>query len=115
MKIIADYSTSRIWVQQLGKSRSAVNNEIMTKGEKRLISYGDKIHLLYKTNHTYHLDYLTPDYGIDYDKRNTFSLNEEIIPKIPLSIFPLRWDDRNSSLLVFNSPDIVHKDKVNIN
>ncbi|XP_060859894.1 uncharacterized protein F21D5.5-like [Metopolophium dirhodum] len=112
MKIIADYSTSRVWVQQLGNSRSAVNNETMTKGEKRLLSYGDKITLLYKTNHTYHLDFLTPTYGIDYDKNNTLSLNEEIIPKIPLSNSTLLWDDRDDTLLVFNSSNIVHKDKI---
>jgi len=105
---------SRVWIQQLGKSRSAVNNETMTKGEKRLLSYGDKIILLYKTNHTYHLDFLIPTYGIDYDKRNTLSLNEEIIPKISLSNSTLLWDERDDSLLVFNSPNIVHKDKVNI-
>jgi len=115
VKIIADYSTSRVWVQQLGKSRSAVNNETMTKGEKRLLSYGDKITLLYKTNYTYHLDFLTPNYGIDYDKRNTLSLNEEIIPEIPLSNSTLLWDNRDDTLLVFNSPNIIHKDKVNIN
>lgn len=121
MKIIAEYSTSRVWVQQLGTSRSAVNNETMTKGEKRLLSYGDKISLLYKTNHTYHLDFLTPNYGIDYDKRNTLSLNEEIIPEIPeipeipLSNSTLLWDNRDDTLLVFNSPNIIHKDKVNIN
>jgi len=115
VKIIADYSTSRVWVQQLGKSRSAVNNETMTKGEKRLLSYGDKITLLYKTKHIYHLDFLTPTYGIDYDKNKTFSLNEEIKPKIPLSNSTLLWDDRDDTLLVFNSPNIVHKDKVNIN
>jgi len=115
VKIIADYSKSLVWVQQLGKSRSAVNDQTMMKGEKRILNYGDKITLLYKTNHIYHLDFLTPTYGVDYNQRNTFCLNKEIIPKTPPLNPTLIWDDRDGTLFVFNSPNIVHKDKVSIN
>lgn len=115
MKIVADYSKSRVWAQQLGKSRSAINDQTMMKGEKRILNHGDKITLLYKTNHIYHLDFIIPTYGIDYNQRNTFCLNKEIIPKSPISNPTLIWDDRDGTLLVFNSPNIVHKDKVNIN
>jgi len=115
VKIVADYCASQVWVQQLGKSRSAVNDKTMMKGEKRLLNPGDKITLLYKTNHTYHLEFLTPTYGIDYSKRNTICSNKEIILKTPPTNSSLIWDDRDGTLLVFNSSNIVHKDKVNDN
>lgn len=115
VKIVADYSVSRVWVQQLGKSRSAVNDQTMIKGEKRLLNLGDKITLLYKTNHTYHLDFLTPTYGMDYSKNNTICLNKEIIVKTPPSNSTLGWDTRDGTLLVFNSPNIVFTDKVSGN
>lgn len=114
MKFIADYSTGQICVQQLGKSRSAVNKQPMVKGEKRLLNYGDKVALLYKSNHTYHFDSVSLSYGIDNNKKNSYCTNKEIIPKIPLSHSTCMWVNRGT-LLVFNSKNIVHKDKVNIN
>uniref|UniRef100_A0A2S2PS51 Bifunctional polynucleotide phosphatase/kinase n=1 Tax=Schizaphis graminum TaxID=13262 RepID=A0A2S2PS51_SCHGA len=112
MKFIADYSTGQICVQQLGKSRSAVNNQSMSKGEKRLLRHGDKVALLYKSSHTYRFDFLTPSYGIDYYKKNTYCINKGIISKIPLLNSTTVWDTRDGSLLVFNSTNIVHKDKI---
>ncbi|XP_050063519.1 uncharacterized protein F21D5.5-like isoform X2 [Aphis gossypii] len=111
MKFIADYSTGQICVQQLGKSRSAVNKQPMVKGEKRLLNYGDKVALLYKSNHTYHFDSVSLSYGIDNNKKNSYCTNKEIIPKIPLSHSTCMWVNRGT-LLVFNSKNIVHKDKI---
>jgi bifunctional polynucleotide phosphatase/kinase len=115
VKFIANYSTGQICVQQLGKSRSAVNNQSMLKGEKRLLRHGDKVALLYKSSHTYRFDFLTSSYGIDYNNNNSYCINKEIIPKIPLLNSTTAWDTRDGTLLVFNSTNIVHKDKVNIN
>uniref|UniRef100_A0A2H8TJF9 Bifunctional polynucleotide phosphatase/kinase n=2 Tax=Melanaphis sacchari TaxID=742174 RepID=A0A2H8TJF9_9HEMI len=112
MKFVADYSTGKICVQQLGKSRSAINNQSMSKGEKRLLNHGDKVALLYKSNHTYHFDFLTLSYNIDYNKNNFFCINKAITPKILLSNSTSMWDIIDGTLLVFNSTNIVHKDKI---
>jgi len=116
VKFVADYSTARVLVEQLGSNRSAVNNESMIKGEKRLLNHGDKVSLLFNSNFTYHLDFVTPPtYGVDSNKRTTNSLDKEISPKKPRSDSTPKWETRDGTLLVYNSSNIVHKDKVNVN
>lgn len=86
MKFVADYSTARVLVEQLGSNKSAINNESMIKGEKRLLIHGDKVALLFNSNYTYHLDFFTPPtYGVDSNKRATNCLYKEISPKKPRS------------------------------
>ncbi|CAH1736188.1 unnamed protein product [Aphis gossypii] len=113
MKFVADYSTARVLVEQLGGNKSAVNNESMIKGEKRLLNHGDKVALLFNSNYTYHLDFVTPPtYGVDSNKRTTNCLDKEILHKKPRSSSTPKWDCINDSLMVYNNPNIVHKDKV---
>jgi len=86
VKFVADYSTARVLVEQLGNNRSAVNNQSMIKGEKRLLNHGDKVSLLFNSNHSYHLNFVTPPtYGVDSNKRTTHFLGKEISPKKPRS------------------------------
>jgi len=116
VKFVADYSTARVLVEQLGSNRSAVNNESMIKGEKRLLNHGDKVSLLFNSSFTYHLDFVTPPtYGVDSNKRTTNCLDREISPKKPRSDSTTKWETRDGTLLVYNSSNIVHKDKVNVN
>lgn len=113
MKFIADYSTARVVVEQIGSNRSAVNNESMIKGEKRLLYHGDQVSLLFNSNFTYHLDFITPPtYGVDSNKRTTNCLEKEISPKKPRSDSTSKWETRDGTLLVYNSLNVCHKDKI---
>ncbi|XP_022180133.1 uncharacterized protein F21D5.5-like [Myzus persicae] len=132
MKFVADYSTARVLVEQLGSNKSAVNDESMIKGEKRLLIHGDKVALLFNSNYTYHLDFVTPPtYGVDSNKRTTNCLDkeisskkprsdsiskwetrDEILPKKPRSDSTSKWETRDGTLLVYTSSNIVHKDKI---
>ncbi|XP_025191378.1 uncharacterized protein F21D5.5-like [Melanaphis sacchari] len=113
MKFIADYSTARVLVEQLGSNKSAVNNESMIKGEKRLLNHGDKVALLFNSNYTYRLDFVTPpSYGVDSNKRTTNYLDKEIYNKKPRSDSTSIWEYKNDSMMLYNSSNIVHKEKI---
>lgn len=115
MKFVADYSTGRVFVEQLGTYSSAVNNVSMMIGEKRLLNHEDIIALLYENKYTYHLDFFTPNYCVDSNKKTTNCLNNEISPEIPRSDSTDEWETRDGTLLVYKSSNIVHNNKVNVN
>ncbi|XP_060852447.1 LOW QUALITY PROTEIN: uncharacterized protein F21D5.5-like [Rhopalosiphum padi] len=113
MKFVADYSTARVLVEQLGSNKSAVNDESMIKGEKRLLIHGDKVALLFKSNYTYHLDFVTPPtYGVESKKKDTNCLDKEMSHKKSRSDSTPQWECKNSSIMVYNSSNIFHKDKI---
>lgn len=114
MKFEADYSMGRVLVEQLGSNKSAVNGESMIKGEKRLLYHGDNVSLLFNSNHTYRLDFVSPpNYGIKSNKRTTTSLDQDISYKKYRSDSSAKWETRDGTLLVYNSSNIVPKNKVN--
>lgn len=114
MKFEADYSMGRVLVEQLGSNKSAVKGESMIKGEKRLIYHGDNVSLLFNSKHTYRLDFVSsPNYGIKSNKRPTVSVDQDISYKKHRSGSPGKWEVRDGTLLVYNSSNIVHKNKVN--
>lgn len=111
MKFEADYSMARVLIEQLGCNKSAVNDESMIKGEKRLLYHGDKVSLLFKSNYTYRLNFLSPSI-IESNKRRNSCPNKNISPKkLRLNDIP-KWETIDGSLMVYNSPNLVHKDKV---
>jgi len=114
VRFVADYSTNRVLVEQLGNYSSGVNDESMVKGEKRLLNIGDKVSLLYKTNFIYRLDFEdSPTYKLDSRKRTNSIINKEITCKRHCS--DSRWDTIKRTLLVYNSSHVIHKNKVNVN
>lgn len=114
MKFEADYSMNRVLVEQLGSNKSAVKGESMIKGEKRLLYHGDTVSLLFNSNHIYRLDFVSPpNYGIESNKRPTTSSDQDISYKKHRSDSTSNWETRDGTLLVYNSSNIVHKNKVN--
>lgn len=114
MKFEADYSMGRVLVEQLGSNKSAVKGESMIKGEKRLLYHGDNVSLLFNSNYTYRLDFVSPpNYGVKSNKRPTISLDQDISYKKYRSDSSTKWETRDGTLLVYNSSNIVHKNKVN--
>jgi len=114
VKFEADYSVGRVLVEQLGSNKSAVNEESMIKGEKRLLCHGDTVSLLYNSNHTYRLDFVSfPNYGVESNKRPTTSADQYILPKKPRTNLIEKWETVDDTLLVYNSSNLVHKNKVN--
>ncbi|VVC40863.1 Hypothetical protein CINCED_3A022676 [Cinara cedri] len=110
VKFEADYSVGHVLVEQLGNNKSAINNQSMIKGEKRILYHGDKVSLLFNSNYTYILNFITtPSYGVSPNKRPTENLNQKIACK---KIRPCenKWEKWNS-LMVYNSQDLVHKEK----
>lgn len=115
MKFEADYSMGHVLVEQLGNNKSAVNNESMIKGEKRILYHGDKVSLLFNSNYIYRLSFITtPSYGIAPNKRPTECLNQDILRKKLRSNHDAKWERWDNSLLVYNSKELVHKEKVNL-
>lgn len=115
MKFEADYSMGQVLVEQIGCNKSAINGQSMVKGEKRILHHGDKISLLFKDdNYNYHLNFKCkyPNYGIKSNKRPSNCSNQEISPKRPHANLTAKWEKRDNSLLVFNSANLVHRDKV---
>jgi len=109
----ADYSNARVVIEQLGSNKSAVNGESMIKGEKRILYNGDKVSLLYKSDYTYCLNFeSTPSYGIESNKRTTNSLEQYSSPKKRRQDLIAKWEIRDDSLLVYNSSNLIHKNKV---
>lgn len=105
----------RVLVEQIGNNKSAVNNESMIKGEKRLLYHGDKVSLLFKSDYTFRLDFITsPSYGVAVasNKRPTGQSIEDILPKKPRPEHKEKWQTRDGTLLVYNSSNLNHKDKV---
>lgn len=111
MKFEADYSMARVLIEQLGCNKSAVNGESMIKGEKRLLYHGDKVSLLYKSNYTYRLNFLSPPI-VESNKRRMSCENNDTSPKKLRLNNIQEWQTIDSSLMVYNSPNLVHKDKV---
>lgn len=111
MRFEADYSMSRVFIEQLGSNKSAVNDESMIKGEKRLLYHGDKVSLLFNSNYTYRLNFLSPP-GSETNKRLTNYSNQDISPKKPRLNLTTKWETRDGSLLIYNSSNLVHKKKV---
>lgn len=115
MKFEADYSMGHVIVEQLGNNKSAINNESMIKGEKRILYHGDKVSLLFNSNYTYRLSFITtPSYGIAPNKRPTECLNQDILRKKLRSNLEAKWERWDNSLLVYNSKELIHKEKVNL-
>lgn len=115
MKFEADYSKGHVIVEQLGNNKSAVNNESMIKGEKRILYHGDYVSLLFNSNYTYRLKFLTPpSYGVAPNKRPTECMNQEILCKKIRLNGDAKWEKWDGSLLVYNSQELVHKEKVNL-
>lgn len=115
MKFEADYAMGRVLVEQLGSNKSAVNKESMIKGEKRLLYHGDIVSLLFGTNYTFRLNFLAPpSYGAMSKKRPNNCLEEKIITKKFCPTILPKWETRDGTLLVYNSLNLDHKDKVNL-
>ncbi|XP_050422103.1 uncharacterized protein F21D5.5 [Adelges cooleyi] len=115
VKFEADYSMGRVVVEQLGNNKSAVNEESMLKGEKRLISHGDKVSLLFNSDYCYQLEFIPPpNYGLfDAKKRISEYSENSISPKKRRTAAATeKWETRDGTLLVYNSDDLVHKSKV---
>lgn len=86
----------------------------MIKGEKRLLYHGDKVSLLFNSDYTFYLNFeFTPSYGVESNKRSTNSLDQDISPKKPRSDVTAKWETRDGTLLVYNSSNLVHRNKVN--
>lgn len=86
----------------------------MIRGEKRLLYHGDKVSLLFNSDYTFCLNFeLTPSYGVESNKRSTNSLDLDISPKKPRSDLTAKWETRDGTLLVYNSSNLVHRNKVN--
>lgn len=115
MKFEADYSMGRVLVEQVGSNKSAINEESMIKGEKRVLHHGDKVSLLYNSNYTFRLDFVPPhSYGLESSKkRSASSFDQDVSPKKPRSATPSSWETKDGTLLVFNSSNLIHKHKVN--
>lgn len=103
----------RVLVEQMGINKSAINKESMIQGEKRLLYHGDKVSLLYDSDYTFRLNFVTPpSYGVISKKRPTNCLDDNILTKksrLNLS----KWEIHDGTLLIYNSYDLVHKNKVN--
>lgn len=101
-------------VEQVGSNKSAINGESMIKGEKRLMYHGDKVSLLFNRDYSYCLNFeSSPSYGVESNKRSTNALEQDISPKKPRSDLTAQWETRDGTLLVYNSSNLVHKNKVN--
>lgn len=115
VKFVADYSMGRVLVEQIGSNKSAVNDDSMIKGEKRLLYHGDKVSLLFKSNYTFRLDFITsPSYGVATasNKRPTGQSNEDTSPKKSRPEDKEKWQTWDGTLLVYNSLNLNHNDKV---
>lgn len=105
---------SRVFVEQLGYNKSAVNEESMIKGEKRFLYHGDTVSLLFHSEHTYRLDFVSPlSYGVESRKRPITLSDQHIVSKKPCMGLTENWETRDGTLLVYNSSNLVHKNKVN--
>jgi len=113
MKFEADYSMGRVLVEQLGCNMSAVNEESMIKGEKRLLCHGDTVSLLFNSEYTYRLDFVSPpNYGVESGKRPITLSDQHILSKKPRTGLSEKWETRDGTLLVYNSLNLVHKNKI---
>lgn len=116
VKFEADYSRNRVFVEQLGSNQSAVNNESMVKGEKRILYHGDKVSLLFTSNYVFNLNFVPnamyKNYGLESNKRLTNSPDQYIVPKKCRSNIAAKWETKDGTLLVYNSSNLVHKNKV---
>jgi len=115
VKFEADYSTARVVVEQLGSNKSAVNDESMIKGEKRLLCNGDKVSLLFNSNYTFRLKFESPpSYGVESHKRPTNCSDQDNSPKKPRpDPIIAKWETRDGTLLVYNCSNLAHSNKVN--
>lgn len=118
VKFEADYSRNRVLVEQLGSNHSAVNNESMIRGEKRLLYHGDKVSLLFTSNYVFNLNFVPNavfnSYGLESNKRLTHCSDQYIVPKKCRSDIAAKWETKDGTLLVYNSSNLVHKNKVNL-
>jgi hypothetical protein len=118
VKFEADYSKNRVLVEQLGSNQSAVNNESMIKGEKRLLYHGDKVSLLFNSNYIFNLNFVPnamfKSYGLESNKRLTNSPDQYIVAKKFRSNIAAKWETKDGTLLVYNSSNLVHKNKVDL-
>jgi len=114
VKFEVDYSKGQVVVEQLGHNKSAVNGESIIKGEKRLLYNGDKVSLLFNSNYRFLLNFESPpNYGIESHKRPTNYSDKDNSPKKPRpDPITAKWETRDETLLVYNSPNLIHKNKV---
>lgn len=105
----------RALVEQLGSNKSAVNGQSMIRGEKRILYHGDTVSLLFNSDHTYRLDFVSPpNYDVGSNKRPTTSPDQHTLPKKPRTDLVEKWETRDDgALLVYCSSNLVHRNKVN--